>query len=37
MYADDTSLAYASSKVDDITNSMNTELENLENSCMAIR
>ena len=29
MYADDTSLAYASNSIDDITKSMNTELENL--------
>ena len=29
IYADDTSLAYASSSIDDITKSMNTELENL--------
>ena len=29
MYADDTSLAYASNSIDDITKSMNAELENL--------
>ena len=29
MYANDTSLAYASNSIDDITKSMNTELENL--------
>ena len=29
MYADDSSLAYASSSIDDITKSMNAELENL--------
>ena len=29
MYADDTSLAYASSNINDITKSMNAELENL--------
>ena len=29
MYADDTSLAYASNSTDDITKSMNAELENL--------
>ena len=29
MYADDTSLVYASNSIDDITKSMNTELENL--------
>ena len=29
MYADDTSLAYASNSIDDIMKSMNTELENL--------
>ena len=29
MYADDTSLAYASNSIDDITESMNAELENL--------
>ena len=30
MYADDTSLAYSSNSVDDITNAMNNELENLK-------
>ena len=30
MYADDTSLAYASNSIDDITKAMNTELENLK-------
>ena len=29
MYADDTSLVYASNSIDDITKSMNAELENL--------
>ena len=29
MYADDTSLAYASDSIDDITKAMNTELENI--------
>ena len=29
MYADDTSLAYASNSLDDVTKSMNAELENL--------
>ena len=30
MYADDTSLAYASNSIDDITKAMNTELESLK-------
>ena len=30
MYADGTSLAYASNSIDDITKSMNTELENFK-------
>ena len=34
MYADDTSLAYASNSIDDITTAMNTELESLKNGCM---
>ena len=34
MYADDTSLAYASNSIDDITKAMNTELGSLKNGCM---
>ena len=30
MFADDTSLAYASNSIDDITKGMDTELENLK-------